>query len=508
MVVELMGFDDTGGERGGVDIVAVLDVSGSMWGEKLEKLKTSMKFLLKKLDPIDRLSIVTFESTATRLCPLTGMNKNGQDKIEKLIDELDADGGTNISSGLQTALSVLAQRRHRDGRTTAIMLMSDGQDRPSTVDVSSVPVYTFGLGRDHDSQLLQDIASKSDKGTYSIADVEGSDSASLNIAFSSCLAGLLSVVVQDLKLTITQKESEILKVSAGSYDQDRVNESVTISFGNLYNREKRSTTVFLSLPAVEDRTAMDILKIAFSYTPSGGGRLFRSPPIAATVTRTRSPVTEDPVEVVNEKARGNTAAAIEEARKKADANDLPGARNTMKNAEESLNSLGREADELIKALKYEVQEFLRLLKDSDTYLKEGRAFALSSELSHKLQRFAARGDATQLVALGIPLVIEFVNQAVKFDKDPNFKVSSANEDKKRVAQKTAEEDRIAAEAKKKRDEQIQEAIDEIGKKEKKEDFIKNNPLVTQADTLKEHLDQAIKSLEAIQNLVVALQKTT
>ncbi|XP_074319493.1 E3 ubiquitin-protein ligase WAVH1-like isoform X2 [Silene latifolia] len=190
LVVELMGFD-TGDQRGGVDIVAVLDVSGSMGGKKLQKLKSSMKFLLKKLDPIDRLSIVTFSSDATRLCPLTGMTKNGQAKIEKLINELDARGGTNISSGLQTALSVLAQRRHSDGRTTAIMLMSDGQDRPSTVDVSSVAVYTFGLGNDHDSQLLQEIASKSDKGTYSIADVEGSNSASLNKHFHHVLRGSL-----------------------------------------------------------------------------------------------------------------------------------------------------------------------------------------------------------------------------------------------------------------------------------------------------------------------------
>ncbi|XP_074318178.1 E3 ubiquitin-protein ligase WAV3-like [Silene latifolia] len=262
----------TGDRRCGVDIVAVLDVSYSMWGNRLEKLKTSMNFLVKKLSPIDRLSIVTFSSTAVRLCPLTAMDKNGQAKIEMLINKLEADSYTNITLGLETALSVLAQRRQYEGRTTAIMLVSDGEqssgyDHPSTVDVdvSGFPVYTFGLNTDHDSKVLYEIASISDNGTYSIADVECADSASLNIAFSSCLAGILSVVVQDLKLTVTQLDSDIQDVRAGNHDQTRDNESVTISFGNLYNSETHKTTVFLSLPLVQARTTSDILIISYSF---------------------------------------------------------------------------------------------------------------------------------------------------------------------------------------------------------------------------------------------------
>ncbi|KAK9669497.1 hypothetical protein RND81_13G134900 [Saponaria officinalis] len=409
-----MGLD-IGDQRCGLDIVTILDVSRSMGGKNLEKLKTSMKYLVKKLNLIDRLSIVTFSSKVDKLCGLTRMNKNAQAKMEMIIDKLEVDSGTDITVGLHTALRVLDARRQHEGRTSAIMLMSDGEhngrDHPSTVDIGDIPVYTFGLGRHHDSQLLQGIASRSNEGTYAIADAK---QASLNIAFSSCLAGLLSMVVQNVELTVTQKESEIQEVRAGNYDQARVNKSVTISFGNLYNREKRNTTMFLSLPAVEERKTTDVLEVTFSYRPSGGGALFIFTPITATVTRTGSPVTVDPIEVGNEIARADTAAAIEKARKQADVNDLNGAQNTIKNAEILLSNLNRKADELIKALKYEVQLLLHLIHP-DTYLKEGRAFALSSELSHNLQRFAARGDATQLVALAIPLVIRFSNQAIEFD---------------------------------------------------------------------------------------------
>ncbi|XP_074318323.1 uncharacterized protein LOC141655128 [Silene latifolia] len=466
LVVELLG-SDTGDQRDGVDIVAVLDVSYCMGGKKLEKLKTSMKFLLKKLDPIDRLSIVTFSSDATRLCPLTGMNKNGQDKIEKLINQLDVDGYTNISAGLQTALSVLAQRRQRDGRITGIMLVSHGKltagcVHPSTVDVSSVPVYTFGLGNDHDSQLLQEIASKSNKGSYSIVDVEGSNSASLNIAFSTCLAGLLSVVVQDLELTLKQKESELQEVRAGNYDQSCAAESVKISFGLLYNREKRTTTVFLSLPAVQDQMSVDILIVSYTYRPIVGGRLYKSPPIKVKVARTSSPMTVDPVQVCNEIVRGDIAAAMRTAGEQADANDFDGAKKTLHNAEKSLDKLNPEADELIKALKYEVREFLRFLKDRETYHREGRVFPLSSKLAHNLQRFAARGDSTELLELDVPVVVPFDNQNI------NIKVPSAYEDKEAANNN-------------------------------------NNAIVAQLDTLNQHLSQVVITLKAIQDSIVALK---
>ncbi|XP_074319054.1 uncharacterized protein LOC141655977 [Silene latifolia] len=328
------------------------------------------------------------------------MNEYGKDNVELLINKLKGDGYTNVTAGLQTALNILAQRRQKAGRTSAVLLMSDGKltngcDHPSTVDVSNVPVYTIGLGNDHDSQLLQDIATRSYKGTYSIADMEDW---TLDIAFSSCVAGLLNVFVQDLQLTIAQLGSEIQDVRAGNYNQTRDNESVTISFGNVYNYKKFKTTVFLSLPAIKERTTIDILKVALSYRPSGGrALLIKYTPITVTLTRTSSPVTlDDPVEVGNEIARGDTAAAMQTARKQADANDFDGAKKTLDNMGKSLDSLNREADKLIKSLKYEVQEFLKLLKDPETYRRQGRAFALSAELSHNLQRFAARGDSSQI----------------------------------------------------------------------------------------------------------------
>nr|CAD1830927.1 unnamed protein product [Ananas comosus var. bracteatus] len=64
--------------RAPVDLVTVLDVSGSMAGTKLALLKRAMGFVIQNLGPSDRLSVIAFSSTARRLFPLRRMSESGR----------------------------------------------------------------------------------------------------------------------------------------------------------------------------------------------------------------------------------------------------------------------------------------------------------------------------------------------------------------------------------------------------------------------------------------------
>ncbi|KAL5579160.1 hypothetical protein UlMin_011602, partial [Ulmus minor] len=268
VLLEIKGVDP-GEKRLGVDLVTVLDISGSMEDDgKLGKLKTAMQFLIKKLSSIDRLSVVTFSSRSNKVCPLRQINENSQADIENLVKNLDAGGGTNISAGLEMGLQVLNGRRFTRKRSTAIMLMSDGNQGErykdaALVEVGNVPVYTFGFGTDYNPETLNAIANNSAGGTFSFVE----DLNKLSEAFSQCLAGLLSVVVQDLKVTFTPDNSTTIeKVSAGNYPQSKDAGSVTISFGDLYEKELRKVIVYLLLPAVtRPQDGTDILEITHSY---------------------------------------------------------------------------------------------------------------------------------------------------------------------------------------------------------------------------------------------------
>ena len=432
VLLELSGGDSTS-DRSGLDLVAVLDVSGSMEGDKINKMKTAMQFVIKKLSPIDRLSIVTFSTAAARLCPLRQITEASQPELQGLIDGLNASGATNISDGLRTGLKVLADRKLSGGRVVGVMLMSDGEQNrggdAAQVDIGNVPVYTFGFGADYDATVLNAVASKSMGGTFSVVnDIDG-----LSMAFSQCLAGLLTVVVQNLRLTVARVEDEstIQKVTAGSYrqTQDADAGSVTVSFGDLYSKEVRKVIVDLLLPPIESERGADILEVTYSYNTAG--KLFDAPPAIVTVRRSGTAEPEDDLpEVQTEEARLKTVTMIKAARSMADGKNLGDARDKLVEAQNALEDVVEQSSPLVDSLKTELQQLLKLMKSQDVYEKQGRPYALSSETSHDRQRFAARGDIESLRLFATPRMDKYLEQAKRFDEDPTAPLPSVDEDVK------------------------------------------------------------------------------
>ncbi|XP_078153206.1 E3 ubiquitin-protein ligase WAV3-like [Carex rostrata] len=254
--------------RSGLDLVVVLDVSNIMDVGKLEELQSAMQFVIKKLSVVDRLSIVSYNGDAERLCPLRQMTESTQTELQNLINHLFTEGLVmNITSGLLMALKILNDRSVSSGRVGAIMLISGGEENignAAAVTVGNVPVHTFGFGNHHDPKVLKAIANNSLGGTYSEVRVDN-----LTLAFSQCLGGLLSVVAQDLTVTISQikDNSTIRQVSAGSYPQsmDNTAGSVTITFGDIYIREFRKVSVDLHLPSTRKQQDSDVLKVSYTY---------------------------------------------------------------------------------------------------------------------------------------------------------------------------------------------------------------------------------------------------
>jgi hypothetical protein len=153
------------------------------------------------------------------------------------------------------------------------MLISGGKQTNVdgiSVNVGDVPVYTFGVGADSDHVLLSLVAATSIGGTFS--HVLDHDIGGLTMAFSQCLAGLLTVAVQDLELMVApvKGQSSIVRVTAGSYPQEQVGNgpagSVTVRFGNLYSAEVRKVIVELDLPEIQSECSAEILDVTYSHS--------------------------------------------------------------------------------------------------------------------------------------------------------------------------------------------------------------------------------------------------
>lgn len=429
--------------RLGADIVMVLDVSGSMEGEKLIEMKRALQFVIRKLSSSDRLSVISFASDADRKCPLRQITPTSREEIDFLVQKLVADGSTNISAGLTTALKVLDDRKLTTARSGAIMLMSDGMQNAGgdarDISVGRFPVFTFGFGTaaEYDSAVLNDIAKKSNGGTFSL-----SNPGDLSVVFSQCLGGLLSVLVQEVKLILTpqtdkvsrreQVTTKINKVYAGNYPQstDAATGIVTVTFGDLYQSEIRTVLVDLFLPAVSKEVDLDALEIVCSYRGETGNPTSTNP-VLFRVIRSSTPVTKQTDATKAEIKRVEIIELMKEARALADQNNLEEALNKAIQARNMLEDLDlQKPNPVIETLKFELDEMVKFLQTEETYKNKGRSFTYSSETSHDRQRFASRGDVEKIRPYAIPRMDKYRDQAKEFEKDPTKPIPTAAEDEK------------------------------------------------------------------------------
>ena len=105
------GPESTENQRSGVDIICVIDVSGSMKGDKIRLVRKTLEFMLTQVNEIDRISIVTFNSNAEKLMPLCIMDEKGEAYAKSVISQLCVGGGTDIVAGLDLGIRISVNRR-------------------------------------------------------------------------------------------------------------------------------------------------------------------------------------------------------------------------------------------------------------------------------------------------------------------------------------------------------------------------------------------------------------
>lgn len=170
------------------------------------------------------------------------------------------------------------------------------------------------------------------------------------------------------------------------------------------------------------------------YCRNASGRELRYPPLSARVKRTadfKDDEDGEEDEVVVEGTRVETAKMMKDARELADNKKMDDAKKVLDNAQNMLDNVQVDDTRLLEMLKREVGQLLAYLQKPDLYIKHGRSFALSSELSHDRQRFAARGDIEKLRLFSTPRMDAYQEQAKTFIKDPTKPVPTVEEDEKK-----------------------------------------------------------------------------
>ena len=154
------------------DVVYVLDTSGSMQDDdKMEKARRALLFGVRALRPQDRFNVVSFAGDTRRMeTGLIAADRAGRERGVAFVEGLRATGGTNINDAMTEALAQFP--RERSGRTRLVVFLTDGlptigeTDADRIVDnvrrarTGGVRVFTFGVGYDVNTRLLDKVAAE------------------------------------------------------------------------------------------------------------------------------------------------------------------------------------------------------------------------------------------------------------------------------------------------------------------------------------------------------------
>ncbi len=156
------------------NVYLVVDVSGSMDGEKLTNVQTALQTFVGQIKgDEERVGLITFSETPQVVVPLDNLGNN-REELQQTIAGLEAKTRTALLDAVDLAYRKL-QNEADSERINAIVVMTDGKENASHISMrslageikegnkSGVPVVIFAIayGRGADTKTLRSIAEAS-----------------------------------------------------------------------------------------------------------------------------------------------------------------------------------------------------------------------------------------------------------------------------------------------------------------------------------------------------------
>lgn len=180
MHIGIKSYDVIPAEKPRANLVFLIDVSGSMdEPDKLPLLKSAFHMLVGKLDPKDKVSIVTYAGNAGTVLEPTEVKDKA--KIFDALNRLEAGGSTAGEAGIKEAYRLAKANFVKDG-VNRVMLATDGDfnvgqssdDELKTLiedeRKSGVFLSVFGFGEGNYNDQMMQILAQNGNGTAAYID--------------------------------------------------------------------------------------------------------------------------------------------------------------------------------------------------------------------------------------------------------------------------------------------------------------------------------------------------
>lgn len=262
---------ESAGQEQPVDLVVVLDRSGSMEGKKIEDAKQAVIRLMDRLSPQDRMAVLSYSNGVEMIAGLTPMENGNRQRLSSQVGRIQPGGGTNLGGGLEHGISTL-KYSPGSGRQRKIILISDGLANQGVTDPGALghmaadgveynlAVSTVGVGYDFNEVLMTTIA---DHGAGSYHFLQNP------IAFAKTFEKEFemtrNIVASALELRIPLSKGVQL-VDAGGYPIRIEGNHAVIRPGDLLSGQKRTLFLTYQVPShLEQNIPLGNIQVDFLH---------------------------------------------------------------------------------------------------------------------------------------------------------------------------------------------------------------------------------------------------
>jgi len=181
------GIEAANFKRPPLNLAVVVDVSGSMQGEPLEMVKTSLIKMLGQLQGEDRICLIAFSDSAHMLLP-SRVIQGKEAGIIDAIENLETIGGTCIEAGLRMGYEHLLKNKDSFQGISRVLLLTDEQPNIGYSDTGSfmalttdasiqgIGLTTLGVGMEFDARFAAQVSNVRGGNVFYFSDLERMES--------------------------------------------------------------------------------------------------------------------------------------------------------------------------------------------------------------------------------------------------------------------------------------------------------------------------------------------
>lgn len=252
-----------------------VDVSGSMYGDRLVYTKEAMKMLVNAMRTGDRLSLTVFNSTGRLELESTAYSSAGKAEMIAAIDGLNATGGTNMKAGLDIAYAQ-AQGNYDSNMLNRVILFSDGDANVGETDYEAIAdftrmnnaegIYLSGVGVGSNYAMgRMDALTDAGKGAH----VFLPNAAEVEIVFGPMLRKMIEVAADDISIEVELPAG----FSLASFSGEEVSTNPEERVQNVVLAAGDDMTIFATFEAQSaELFAGESMEFTFRYRPLSTGQ--------------------------------------------------------------------------------------------------------------------------------------------------------------------------------------------------------------------------------------------